>query len=114
MDRPWPARLGLFMKKAEADGKNWVGVRFPPPLRSMVNDGPLLLFIVSRSITANGLVFDVKPWLWGFAGALAVSTLLWLPFVRGIDAQAFGGPWTPPELIARGKFDVARARGSRR
>lgn len=105
MDRPWPARLGLFMKKAEADGKNWVGVRFPPPLRSMVNDGPLLLFIVSRSITANGLVFDVKPWLWGFAGALAVSTLLWLPFVRGIT-HSIRQTMDATELIARGKFDV--------
>jgi two-component system sensor histidine kinase CpxA len=105
MDRPWPARLGLFMKKAEADGLNWVGVRFPPPLRSMVNDGPLILFIVSRSITANGLVFDVKPWLWGFAGALLVSTLLWLPFVRGIT-HSLRQTMDATELIARGKFDV--------
>ena len=93
------------MKKAEADGMNWVGVRFPPPLRSMVNEGPLMLFIVSRSITANGLVFDVKPWLWGFGGALAVSTLLWLPFVRGIT-HSIRQTMDATELIARGKFDV--------
>jgi len=104
-ERPWPTRLGLFMKKAKADGQNWVGVRFPPPQRSMYNEGPLMLMIVSSSITANGLVFDVKPWLWGFGGALAGSTLLWLPFVRGIT-HSIRQTMDATELIARGKFDV--------
>ena len=103
--RSWPTRLGLFMKRTESNGLNWVGVRFPPPIPGMIEDGPLMLFIVSRSITANGLVFDTKPWLWGFGGALGVSILLWLPFVRGIT-HSIRQTMDATELIARGKFDV--------
>lgn len=103
--RAWPTRLGLFMKRTESTGLNWVGVRFPPPIPGMMENGPLMLFIVSRSITANGLVFDTKPWLWGFGGALGVSILLWLPFVRGIT-RSVRQTMDATELIARGKFDV--------
>src|SRR5256885_13608278 len=62
----------------------WVGIRIP------VADGQdprrlqTTLLAASPSLGDGGLFVDVKPWLFAALGAVALSALLWLPFVRGL------------------------------
>jgi two-component system sensor histidine kinase CpxA len=66
----------------------WAVVSFPPMPRG--EPGPpvrLMLAIATDSVLTTPLLFDPKPWLLGFGGALLFSCLLWLPFVRGITGK---------------------------
>jgi two-component system sensor histidine kinase CpxA len=42
------------------------------------------VLVSSSSPTGNGLYLDIKPFAWAAAGALALSALVWFPFVRGL------------------------------
>lgn len=101
-----PARMGTFMREVpESAFQHWVGIVLPP-LRGMDREGgPMFLLFASNSVTGNGLFFDLKPWLWGIFGAMALSTLLWLPLVRGITG-AVRETMQATQQVARGRFDV--------
>lgn len=60
-----------------------------PPIRSGERGPPsrLTFAIVTDSVLTCPLLFDAKPWLAAFAAALLLSSLLWLPFVRGITRK---------------------------
>lgn len=65
---------------------------------------PLTLVIVSSSITGHGLFFDLWPWLELATVALALSALLWMPFVSGLT-RAIGRLNKAAGSIAGGRFD---------
>ncbi len=65
---------------------------------------PLTLVIVSDSITGSGLFLDLWPWLGLGTAALALSALLWMPFVSGLT-RAIGRLNKAAGSIAGGRFD---------
>ena len=109
--------------RAEAQRRGWRG----PPLRALMRttnptqywllasgrlENPMLgdpvrvvLVAKSDTISAGGLVFDPKPWLWLALGLFVFSLLFWLPLVRGIT-RTIGRMKNATRQIADGRFDV--------
>jgi two-component system sensor histidine kinase CpxA len=102
---PKPASLSTFMMRAGTPPLYYTGIRLPPPQGWEMRDGPLILLFVTSGVTGNGLFLDVRPWLLAIFGAMAVSALLWLPFVRRITGSIRQN-MRATEQIARGRFDV--------
>ena len=101
-----PARMGTFMVEArDHTYRHWVGVVLPPLSGIERSAGPMFLLFASNSVTGNGLFFDLKPWLWGIFGAMALSALLWLPLVRGITSSV-RETMRATSQISKGRFDV--------
>jgi two-component system sensor histidine kinase CpxA len=90
----------------------WVVARVPV-IKSDRGWLPLLLVMRSTSLTAGGLFFDPKPWLYAGLGVLVVSALIWVPLALGLTRSL----WrlrTATGRIAEGDFavdvpDAARA-----
>ncbi|MDP4625363.1 MAG: ATP-binding protein [Akkermansiaceae bacterium] len=63
------------------------------------------LFLKSEDASAGGLFFDYRPWMLGGLAVLAVSLLMWAPFVLGITryAQRIS---SVTERIAEGDFNA--------
>ncbi|MBL9116601.1 MAG: HAMP domain-containing histidine kinase [Verrucomicrobiaceae bacterium] len=102
-----PMRMGMFMKHLpDAHPSQWIGALLPP-LRALNRPpgAPLFLMFAGDSATGNGLFFDLKPWLWGVFGALALSALMWFPLVRGIT-RTVRETMHATEAIAKGDFTV--------
>jgi two-component system, OmpR family, sensor histidine kinase CpxA len=100
-----PVKLGTFMLPVGTPPIYYTGIRLPLIPGWDRREGPLIFTIVTHRITGGGLFFDVKPWLLGLFGAMAVSALLWLPFVSGIT-RSVRANMNATEQIARGRFDV--------
>lgn len=94
-----------MVKASDGELSHWVGVVLPPLSGIDRSAGPMFLVFASSSITGNGLFFDLKPWLWGIFGALALSALLWLPLVRGVTS-AVRETVRATSRISKGRFDV--------
>jgi two-component system sensor histidine kinase CpxA len=104
-DAPMPIKLGTFMLPVGSPPVYYTGIRLPLVPGWNRREGPLIFTIVTHGITGGGLFFDVRPWLLGLFGAMAVSALLWLPFVSGIT-RSVRANMHATEQIARGRFDV--------
>ncbi len=100
-----PVKLGTFMLPVGSPPLYYTGIRLPMLPDWNRRDGPLIFMIVTDRITGGGLFFDIKPWLWGIFGAMAVSALLWLPFVGGITGSIRAN-MQATEQIAKGEFNV--------
>ncbi|HYF37864.1 MAG TPA: HAMP domain-containing sensor histidine kinase [Prosthecobacter sp.] len=100
-----PLHYGTFLVHAGEPKRYWSVVRLPPPTGWPIRTGPPILVIASRSMTGGGLFFDLRPWLIGIFGAMVLSALLWLPFVRGITGS-IRAHVRATEDIAKGRFDV--------
>jgi two-component system sensor histidine kinase CpxA len=72
----------------------------------------VILVARSTSISAGGLVFDPKPWIWLGLAAVVFSLLFWFPLVRGIT-RSLAQITQATRRIADGRFDV-RVSTSRR
>src|SRR5438093_6903082 len=100
-----PGRDPKFMLRTSDPTRYWVGIRIP------VADGKdprrlqTTLLAASPSLSGGGLFVDVKPWLFAALGAVALSALLWLPFVRGLT-RSIGELTGATERIADGQFDI--------
>jgi two-component system sensor histidine kinase CpxA len=66
---------------------------------------PVVLVAVSDSLSAGGLLLDVKPWVMAGIGSVLLSALLWFPFVRGIT-RSVAQMTQATRHIAEGRFDV--------
>ena len=75
---------------------------------------PMRVILVARSasISGNGLIFDLRPWVGLALGALILSLLLWLPLLRGIT-RSVARMKDVTRQIADGQFQV-RINSSRR
>lgn len=100
-----PSRLGTFLLHAGDPPLYYAGVRLPPPTNWLREEGPLVLIIASKSMTGGGLFFDPRPWLFSVFGGVAISALLWFPFVRGIT-RSIRASMQATEQIAKGRFEV--------
>ena len=75
---------------------------------------PMRVILVARStsISGNGLIFDIRPWIGLALGTLLLSLLLWLPLLRGIT-RSVAQMKDATRQIADGQFQV-RINSSRR
>lgn len=99
--RPYP----MFTLKTNDPTRYWAGVRLMDlsTARSGLNRATLLA--VSESMFGRGLFLDPTPWLLVTAVGLALSILLWLPFVRGLTLTV-KQMTTAAEHIAEERFDA--------
>lgn len=95
------APMTKFMVPGSAPWRYWAGVH----LDSAPGSAPLpvTLLFASPSLSGGGLLFDYAPWLWIGAGLLALSTLIWLPFVHRLT-RVLGDLTHNAEQIAQGTF----------
>lgn len=105
IDSVMPQKLNTFMLPVGTPPVYYTGIRLPLVPGWDRREGPLILMIVTHRITGGGLFFDVRPWLLGLFGAMAVSALLWLPFVSNITASIRANMQSM-EQIAKGQFNV--------
>lgn len=85
----------------------WFVVRIPP----LEDDRAYALVIRANSLLAATFLLDPHPWLLAGAGAIVLSALFWLPFVRGMTSDIHR-LMSRTEEIAAGRFEtpVALAR----
>ncbi len=103
--RPGPPQHPIFTLKTSNPTRYWMGVRIPFYDKDRSESLRATLLAASDSITGHGLFFDPKPWLIAVVVVLALSILLWLPFVRGIT-RAIKQMTTAAEQIAEEHFDA--------
>jgi two-component system sensor histidine kinase CpxA len=102
----------VFLTHAGASKGYWGAIDMPlftpgvsPPLHG-------LLLLRSQNASANGLFFDLKPWLYGGLAVLGLSLLIWAPFIIGITRYSLRLA-RATDRIADGDFKV-RIGGRRR
>ena len=108
---PPPSRPG--MRSPSGGPRVYVRAGRPPrywlihgnPLRGPGLPRGLRMAMVSESLSAGGLFFDLQSWFWAASAVLAVSVLWWLPFVRGITRSVSQMTFAT-ERIAEGRFNT--------
>lgn len=98
------APFAKICERTEDPDAYWFIIRVP--LRPQGGPGGMSLVLRTDSLAAGGLLMDFTPWLWGAAGLLVLSALLWIPFVRSITRQ-IAGMKKAAARIAEGAFDIA-------
>ncbi|MDD5350248.1 MAG: HAMP domain-containing sensor histidine kinase [Chthoniobacteraceae bacterium] len=107
--RPHPK----FMVRTEAPVRYWAGVRIN--LAKRMAGAPAetqVLLAVSPTLSGGGLFFDAGLWATVGLGTLALSLLLWVPFVRGVT-RSVSQITRATEEVAQGNFEVRVDAGRR-
>jgi two-component system sensor histidine kinase CpxA len=108
-DRPPPARpVGprpKFMMHTSDPSRYWLIAPALARRADLPRAEPLMLVIVSDSLGAGGLFFDVGPWIAFALAVLLLSVLLWFPLVRGIN-RSIAQMTAATRQIAAGRFDA--------
>jgi two-component system sensor histidine kinase CpxA len=94
-----------FMVQSDNPTRYWVGVRMPVTQSNRPHPMPVILMAVSPSIDGRGLFYDFRPWFLAALGGLALSVVIWIPFV-GNMTRSLTQLTRAAEQIADGKFDV--------
>ena len=105
-ERPEPA--ARFVIQTSSPHMYWVGIR----IEDLHAEAPGYIIAGSGSPTGNGLYLDVKPFVWAGVGMLALSALIWLPFVRSLT-RSVRAMRNATGKISEGDF-TARVEGERR
>lgn len=98
------ARPLFFMRDGEPP-KYWAGVPIVLGVDHRAGGGGLLV-VASPSLAAGGLFFEPGPWVVGGLGVIALSALIWVPFVRRVTGR-LGEMTRATERVAEGHFDVS-------
>jgi len=101
-----PPTRAVFLLRGEGGNGYWAGVHltFPGRLGEPVHHH--LLLIRATTLDGSGMFFDLKPWLWGGLGVLALSLAFWTPFILGIS-RYLHRLTVATEGIAAGNFEVS-------
>jgi two-component system, OmpR family, sensor histidine kinase CpxA len=94
-----------FIVRAEAPTRYWVGVCLPFPEPGSSRPWPVTLVLVSDSLSAGGLFFDITPWLIVGFGAVLFSVLFWIPLVRGVT-RSLSQMTRATKQISEGRFEA--------
>jgi two-component system sensor histidine kinase CpxA len=94
-----------FMLRTSTPTRYWVGIRIPVADGEKLRRLQTTLLAASDSLSGGGLFVDVRPWLIAALGAVLLSALLWVPFVRGLT-RSLGELTGATERIAEGQFDI--------
>lgn len=97
-----PARPIFFMADKNRDAY-WAAVHVP--LQGWTAPDHVVWIIRSDSLSANGLLFDVTPWVIGGVSLLLFSILFWLPFALSITRYV-AKLKQATDQIADGHFEV--------
>ncbi|MGJ8633929.1 MAG: HAMP domain-containing sensor histidine kinase [Luteolibacter sp.] len=97
------AAEAVFLVKAEEDGGYWAVMDVPVESVEREASPQVLVFLRADAAAGGGLFFDFRPWLFGGLAVLALSLLLWAPFVLGVTSYA-GRISRATEKIAEGDF----------
>jgi two-component system sensor histidine kinase CpxA len=97
-----PARPIFFMTDKNRDAY-WAAVQVP--LQGWTAPDHVVWIIRSDSLSANGLLFDVTPWVIGGVSLLLFSILFWVPFALSITRYV-AKLKQATDHIADGHFDV--------
>ncbi len=103
-----PARA-VFLLRGDGGNGYWAGVHLSFPGRRGEPMHHHLLLIRAAQLDGSGMFFDIKPWLWGGLGVLALSLAFWTPFILGIT-RYLHRLTVATEGIAAGNFEVALPR----
>ena len=95
----------IFTVRTTNPTRYWSGVFFPWFDQEQSRPSPAMLLAASDSVTGHGLFFDLKPWIFVIATVLALSILLWLPFVRSLTLS-IRQMTVAAERIAEEHFDT--------
>jgi two-component system sensor histidine kinase CpxA len=116
MPLPPPAAAGEprpeFMIHTGDPSRYWVIVRTRFKRPEGPRTEPLFLVLVSDTLGAGGLFFEIGPWIRIGLAAFAVSALLWFPLLRGIN-RSIAQMTHATRHIAEGRFDARVAEGRR-
>jgi two-component system, OmpR family, sensor histidine kinase CpxA len=101
-----------FMSHTKDPSRYWVIVRsmFQPP--DSPRRPPLNLVMVSDTLGAGGLFFEIGPWITAGLAAFALSALLWFPLARGIS-RSIARITQATRQIAEGRFETRVEEGRR-
>jgi two-component system sensor histidine kinase CpxA len=94
-----------FVLRTDNPTRYWVGLHLPLTESEATPPRPLVLLLVSNSLTAGGLFVDFKPWLIVGASALVFSVLFWIPLVRSLT-RSLSRITNATRQIAEGRFDT--------
>ena len=84
--QPVPPRTPFLVVDREG-AAYWLGVRIPIRTASSPETIPGTLIVYSRTFFGSALLFQPRSWLgWG-AGALTVTMLCWVPFLRSLTTR---------------------------
>jgi two-component system, OmpR family, sensor histidine kinase CpxA len=100
------------MSHTKDPSRYWVIVRSMFKAPDQRRPEPLNLVLVSDTLGAGGLFFEVGPWINIGLAALALSALLWFPLVRGIN-RSIAQMTQATRQIAEGRFETRVAEGRR-
>jgi len=95
----------VFMTQSVQSGGYWSAIDLPlfePRVTAPLHG---LLVMRSQDPSANGLFFDLKPWIYGGLAVLGLSLLIWAPFIAGITRYSLRLS-RATDRIADGEFDV--------
>jgi two-component system, OmpR family, sensor histidine kinase CpxA len=111
---PGPVRdpRPMFMSHTKEPSRYWVIVRSMPTGPDERRTEPPNLVLVSDTLGAGGLFFEVGPWINIGLAAFALTALLWFPLVRGIN-RSIAHITQATREIAEGRFDTRVAQGRR-
>ena len=76
-----PELAARFAAESSDPHQYWVGIRIDT---LMQGERPGFIITSSTSPTGNGLYYDVRPFIWAGIAVLALSSLVWFPFVRSL------------------------------
>ncbi|MDB6064700.1 MAG: Integral rane sensor signal transduction histidine kinase [Pedosphaera sp.] len=93
------------MLHTSGPNRYWVLVPSRLPDVEQMRPLPVVLVVLSESLSAGGLFFDVTPWVIGGIAVILISTLFWFPLVRGIT-RSISRMTQATEQIAEGHFEV--------
>ncbi len=102
---PRPPAPPLFLTATSGPTRYWAGVRIPVRSDRPQNPHPGTLLIMSTSLLASRLFFDVRPWLTIGVAVILVSVLCWLPFIRGMT-RSISQLTRAAGRIAEGRFEI--------
>lgn len=106
---PDPSDRPVFFERDGDPPKYWAGILLKVPVEPRHGAGPILI-VASPSLAAGGLFFEPGPWIIGGLGMIALSALIWIPFVRHITWQ-LAEMTRATERVAEGNFDARVAAG---
>lgn len=95
----------LFLTVTNDPTRYWAGVRIPLRTGLQENPHPGTLVLMSPSLLANRLFFDVTPWVTIGLAVILISVACWLPFIRGMT-RSIAQMTRTAGRIAEGQFEI--------